>query len=367
MKILFVEPHESSLFSFRKELVDALIREGHEVVLCIESTERIIKEYANTLKIVDIPMDLKNKRVLANIKLINTYKRVIKKEKPDLILSYKIKPNIYCGLFAKKIPMVANITGLGNMFKKNNLLSKLGIFLYKKSFKNVKYVFFQNEEGASFFKKNKICLQNYKIIPGSGVNLDKFPPEKINKENSTINFLFASRPIREKGFELLAQAIPQVLKKHKNVHFNFLISEEDVVKNEEIRPIFEQFCEYITILPRTYNVRELYVQNDFLVSPSYYREGISNVLLESLACARPIITTLDNAGCREVLQDGINGFGVFSNDLCSLVDALDKAASLSKDDIYLMGLNGRKFVETNFDRNTVIKIYLDTIKEEADF
>ena len=107
----------------------------------------------------------------------------------------------------------------------------------------------------------------------------------------------------------------------------------------------------------------VYSQNDFIVSPSFYREGISNVLLESLACGRPIITTIDNPGCKEVLQDNLNGFGVLSNDLDSLVSALEKAACTDKNRIEEMGLSGRKFVELNFDRKIVIQTYLETINK----
>lgn len=361
MRILFVEPHESSLFSFRKELLDALIEEGHEVILCIELTKKISNEYSDRIKIIDVQMNLKDKGIRSNVKLKNKYRSIIKNEKPDLILSYKIKPNIYCGLCAKKIPMIANITGLGNMFKSNNLLSKLGVLLYRKSFKNVNYIFFQNTDGLNFFKKNKIKINNYKIIPGSGVNTEKFVPTPINKENCTINFLFASRALKEKGFYLLLEAIPIILEKYNNVHFNFLSAEEDIYQSSLAREIVSKYKNNINIIKRIDDMLTVYSSNDFIVSPSFYREGISNVLLESLACGRPIITTLDNPGCMEVLQDNINGYGVMSNDLNSLILALEKAVLTKKDKIENMGLSGRKHVIANFDRKTVIKTYLETI------
>lgn len=363
MKILFVEPHESSLFSFRKELLDKLVSEGHEVVLCIEKTNRIEQEYGKLLKIIDVQMNLKAKSLFSNLKLKKQYKRIIKQEKPEIIISYKIKPNIYCGLYAKKVTMIANITGLGNMFKNNGLLSKLGVFLYRKSFKNVDYVFFQNSDGLSFFQKNKIKLNEYRIIPGSGVNTDKYIPMPIDKKSNMVSFLFASRALKEKGFDLLIDAIPIILSNNKNVHFNFLSAEEDVLANKKARAVFDEFSEYVTILDRSDDMCSVYSNNDFLVSPSFYREGISNVLLESLSCGRPIITTKDNPGCMEVLQDEINGYGVISNDLNSLVIALEKAINTPKKKIEEMGLNGREFVIDNFERKIVIKNYLDVIDE----
>lgn len=360
MKILFVEPHESSLFSFRKELLDTLIRDGHDVVLCIQSTEKIVNEYSKVLKIIDVPMNLKDKGIRTNLKLKHKYKRIIREEKPDLILSYKIKPNIYCGLYAKKIPMIANITGLGNMFKSDGLLSRLGVFLYRKSFKNIEYVFFQNSDGLDFFKSNKIRINNYRIIPGSGVNLSRYSPAPLINDG-VIKFLFASRALEEKGFNLLTKAIPLVIARHKNVHFNFLSAEESVSSDKFFLSIYEQYKNFISILDRVEDMSNIYSNNSFLVSPSYYREGISNVLLESLACGRPIITTKDNPGCKEVLVEGVNGFGVLSKDLNSLVHSLSVASELSAQEIEKMGLMGRQFVEKNFDRQIVINNYLEII------
>lgn len=369
MKILFVEPHESSLFSFRKELLDKLICDGHEIILCTESTPKTISYYASKTKIIDVKVNLKSKGIINNLTLKKKYKKIIKTERPQLIISYKIKPNIYCGLCAKGTHMIANITGLGNAFKKRNWLSKIGIFLYKKAFKNIEYVFFQNNDGFCFFKANHIQINNYQLIPGSGVNTKKFLPAPIEKDNSCINFLFASRALKEKGFDLLINAIPIVLQTYSNAHFNFLISEKEFKNNKKANILFAKYRSKISILNRSGNMEEVYLKNDFLISPSFYREGISNVLLESLACGRPIITTIDNPGCMEVLQDGINGFGVISNDLQSLVDAIVKALKLSKKEIETMGKNGRQYVVQNFEREIVINKYLETIAsiERVDF
>lgn len=363
MKILFVEPYARTLFSFRKELLDELINRGYEIVICTSVTKRLIEEYKTKVSdIIDVQLDLKDKSPFKNLKLKKKYKKIIKTAKPDIILSYTIKPNIFCALFAENIPMIANITGLGNMFKSKSFLSKIGIFLYRKSFKNVNYVFFQNNDSYQFFLNNKITIKNYRIIPGSGVNTNMFVPLELKDNNEAINFLFASRAIKEKGFDLLIDIIPDIIKENKRVHFNFLSAEEDVLSSNKAKELFENYKEYLTLLDRTDNMEEIYHQNDFLVSPSFYREGISNVLLESLASGRPIITTKDNPGCKEVLVDGINGFGVLSNDRVSLKEAILKASKLSKDTINKMGLAGREFVVKNFDRRIVIDNYLSVIK-----
>lgn len=366
MKILFVEPHEFPLYSFRKELLDSLIKDGHQILLCISSTPRIEKDYGDKVeKIIDVKQNLKSKNLFTNSRLKAKYKKIIQDEKPDIILSFQIKPNIYCGFAAKDTPMIANITGLGTIFNKNNLLSKVGIFLYKKSFKNVDYVFFQNKDGYQFFVKNKILKNDYLIIPGSGVNTERFAYNDRLPLDKRINFLFASRAIKEKGFCLLLDAIPFVISKNHNVHFNFLCPIEEAFKSKKVKKTIEQYKEYITFLPRTNDMTKIYCDNHFLVSPSYYREGISNVLLESLSCGRPIITTNDNPGCKDVLQEGVNGFGVKSDDLQSLVNALVMASYLDNSEIIKMGKNGRGFVIQNFNRKTVVDTYKSVINKIA--
>ena len=362
MKILFANPYESSLFSFRKELLDALIANGHEIVLCVEKTKKVINEYeGKVIKIIDIKMNLKDRNIFKNLSIKKKYKKTIRTEKPDVILSFGIKPNIYCGLYAKQIPSFANITGLGNIETKNKILNKLIIHLYRKSFKNINCVFFQNKDEYEFFKKHKIPVNSYKFIPGSGVNISKFIPNNKAIEKDKRYFLYASRAIKEKGFNLLVEAIPKVLEKNEKAHFIFLSAEEDVFADEKAKEVFKKYNNNVTVLPRVDDMNNLYSSIHFLVSPSYYKEGISNVLLESLSCGRPIITTSDNFGCKETLIENINGYGVLSNDLNSLVAALVKACETPIEDIIKMGENGRKFVIKNFDRNLVIEAYLNAL------
>lgn len=359
MRILFVEPFEDTLFNFRKELLDSLVLDEHEVFLCIQSTPRIVEEYNNKLTILDFKMNLKNKNPFKNFILIKKYKRIIKFIKPDIILSFTIKPNIYCGLNAKKTKIITNITGLGTVFNKKGLLNKIGVSLYKKSFKNVNCVFFQNEDALSTFKSNNISINDFKIIPGSGVNIQKFYFDGHKKEQS---FLFASRPLKQKGFDLLLECLPTILNKYKKASFTFLIDNKDL-KDSKLYDLRKDYGERIRILNRANDMRSIYCEHSFIVSPSFYHEGISNVLIESLACQTPIITTNDNPGCKELLIEGKTGFGVKSNDKDSLILALEKACECSEKDIYQMGLFGREFVSNNYQRGNVIKIYEDKIRE----
>ncbi len=361
MKILFADPHDSSIFSFRKEVLDELINQNFEVVLCTNATERLLYEYSNKTKIIDLKLNLKSKNIFSNLHLVKQYKKIIKNEKPDFILSYKVKPNIYCAFSAKKCCQIANITGLGNIFSKNGFLAKIGIFFYKIAFKNVDFVFFQNASGYEFFKNHKIPIKQYQIIPGSGVNCEKFIPAIKDHDKEKIDFLFASRGIKEKGFDLLLEAIPVVLAETKKARFNFLSAEENIFLDKRLIDLLNIYPENITLVERSNNMQDIYVKNDFLIAPSFYKEGISNVLLESLACETPIITTNDNPGCLEVLREGENGYGVRSNNLNDLIEAIKKACETPLDQIQIMGKNGRKFVFENFNRKDVVKSYLNVI------
>lgn len=361
MKILFVENNTITLRSFRKELLDSLIDKNHEILLVGDFSDEIVSEYQNKAKVCVIKTNLKSKSIHKNLLLIRQYKKIIKLFQPDVLLSFTIKPNIFCNLSKKNknYYSIANITGLGSSFDKNGLLKATVLGLYKKSFKNIDYVMFQNEGGLKHFKEYGIQINNYSIIPGSGVNDKIFELLPLDRHEGT-TFLYPSRFIKTKGFNVLIKAIPIILKDYPNCHFVFLGSETKESKkmisktnlNGMANIEFHRFGK---------EVIDYYKKCDFVISPSFYNEGISNVLLESLACGRPIITTNDNYGCKELLIEGKTGYGVKSNDVESLVGAIKKAISTDKSQIERMGLFGRDYVINNFNRNQTIQMYLNTI------
>ena len=359
MKILIVE-NDSVTFGFRKELIDTLL-EDNELGLVGDFNNEITSFYEDKLKLYPVKTELKSKNIFKNAKLKKTYRKIIGEFNPDVLLTFTIKPNIYCNLKKNNCITIANITGLGSAFNKNGLLKSLVVHLYKKSFKNIMYVMFQNEGGLECFKANKITVNNYSIIPGSGINDEKYQLLPLDNHKG-VNFLFPSRPIEQKGFYLLLNAIPDVIKNNSDAHFVFLGNLDENAR-KHIEKLEKDVLDHIKFHPFEKDIVKHYKECDFVVSPSFYNEGISNVLLEALACGRPIITTNDNYGCKEVLQEGVNGFGVKSRNIDSLVNALNKACQTSKDQIEKMGKSGRDFVIKNFNRKTTIQTYLDTIKK----
>ena len=210
------------LYKFRRELVERLL-EDNEVYICLPDGQYVERLVSMGAKFV--PCNLLERRgtnPLKEIKLMQYYRRTLSEIKPDLVLTYTIKPNLYCNSFKHKTYSIANITGLGTAFNKKGLLNKIILFLYKKSFQNVNHIMFQNQANYNTFVSSKIPINSYSIIPGSGVNIDKFQYKPFEKHVKR-NFLFASRFVKEKGIQLLINAIPEVLKKNKNVKINIEI------------------------------------------------------------------------------------------------------------------------------------------------
>ena len=282
--------------------------------------------------------------------------------KPDIVLSYTIKPNIYGGIATRslRIPQLANITGLGTAVENPGLMQKFLVMLYKFAFKNVRTIFFQNEENMAFFKKKKIYIDRHELIPGSGVNLSQFVPSEYPNDDE-VNFLFISRVMKEKGIDYYLEAAKTIKSKYKNANFHICGFCE-----EEYKGRLQDFVDDLTVIYHgpINNVSEFLKGMHCIVHPTYYPEGMSNVLLESLACCRPIITT-DRSGCREIVDDGINGYMIRQQNQEDLNNALDRFMNLDYSHKKTMGLAGRKKVEEQFDRQIVVNKYIETIRKEV--
>ena len=201
-KILILANASQGLFNFRKELLDKLIKEGNELYISIpnDNNEIIQKLKDIGCTIIETNLDRRGVNPIKDFILILNYFRLIKKIKPDIVLMYTIKPNLYGGIICRllKISYISTITGIGSLFQNKSLLTKLVKKFYRFSLKKSKCVFFQNKSNLEFFKTNRIVEENYKLVNGSGVNLEKFFSEKpLEKKN--VVFLFIGRIMKEKG------------------------------------------------------------------------------------------------------------------------------------------------------------------------
>lgn len=358
MKITFIGNSDVSICNYRYELVSKLLEEGHEVSIISPYGPMYDKLINEGCKFYETKLDRHGTNPIKDLKLLRQYKKILKEISPDYVFTYTIKPNIYGAMACKKlgIPCIANITGLGTAVENGGLIQKITVMLYRFAFKKVQTVFFQNKENMQFFIDRKLYVDKHKLLPGSGVNLTRFTPYEYPSDE-TVEFVFISRLMKEKGIDQYLEAAEYIKNKYPNTKFHICGFCEDEYKDKMDALTSGDTVIYHGMIK---NIETVLENVHCTVHPTYYPEGLSNVLLESCACARPIITT-DRAGCREVVVDGVNGFVVKQKDSQDLIEKIERFLSLSYEEKRNMGLAGRDKVEKEFDRNIVINKYFEEI------
>ena len=360
MKIAMIGNSDLSIYLYRRELVERLISDGYEVVVLSPNGEYIPELVKAGCEYYEANVDRHGTNPIKDFELIFKYVKLLRNIKPDMVFSYTIKPNIYGAIACRilNIPIVVNVTGLGTAVEKKGWKQAVTLMLYRFSFQKVQTIFFQNEENMKFFRDRNLFTKKHKLLPGSGVNLKRFLACDYPTDE-TVDFVFVSRLMKEKGIDQYLDAAEYITPKYPNTRFHIcgFCEKEYESKLEKLKTnpaiIYHGMVkDMTTILPKM----------NCTVHPTYYPEGLSNVLLESLATARPIITT-DRAGCREVVDDGVNGFIVNQQDSADLISKIEKFLSLSYEEQKQMGLAGRAKVEKEFDREIVIGNYLKEIEK----
>ena len=297
---------------------------------------------------------------LEDLSLIRNYKRLIEELKPDLILTYTIKPNIYGNYVANKlkIPVIMNITGMGSSLITGRLKEVIKK-MYRYACHKAEIVFFQNKGNYQFFISNNLVKKDKtKIIPGSGVNLENFKPLKKLKTDGVIRFLYIGRLMKDKGIEEYLEVAKRISDQYKNSEFQIL----GLFEEEKYRSLIENNKNHqIKYLGISYDVRNEIREVDCVVNPSYH-EGMSNVLLEAAAMAKPLIAS-NIDGCKEIIDAGINGFLVDVGSVSDLEAKIIQFIELKDDQKMMMGQHSRKKVASEFDRDVVIKEYLNVINK----
>ena len=360
MKILILANDDHGLFTFRKELINNLMKNSEVYISVpfgnyIENLERIGAKCINTT------ISRHGKNPIKDLKLLNFYKKIIKSINPDVVLTYTIKPNVYGGIVCSrlKVKYISNITGLGNSIENSGILQKISLYLYKKGLKKASHVFFQNEENMDFMiKRGTINKEIASIIPGSGVNLIENRYENYPDDNETISFVTIGRIIKEKGIDELLEAIEILKNQHSNLSFKIIGS-----IGEDYREKINQACKkgLVEYLGFKSNIHDI-IKNSFATIHPSYHEGTSNVLLETAACGRPIVAS-NVPGCNNTFEDGVSGISFEAKNVLSLVNAVNKFLALTYEQKRTMGINGRKKMEKEFDRTIVIKRYLNEINK----
>lgn len=349
------------LMSFRKELLEKLIEKKYNVTV-VAPEYKFSKDLKKMgIKFIPVEMESRGTNPIKDLKLILTYKKILKLNKPDIVLTYTIKPNVYGGIVCRilKIPYIVNVTGLGSSVENTGLIQKITLSLYKIGLKNAKCVFFQNSENLEFMLRRKIVKKDYKLIPGSGVNIEKHKVLPY-PNNDKITFLFISRIIYEKGIEEYLKAAENIKEKYPNTEFHILGQCDDKKYKEQISNLENK--NIVIYHGQVDDVAKYHKISNCTIHPSFYPEGMSNVLLESCALGRPIITT-NRAGCKEIVEDGINGYQIEIKDTNALIQKIEDFINLTHEEKKQMGLEGRKKVEKEFNRKIVINEYVKQINK----
>ena len=359
-KILFLVNHDLVIYNFRKELVKSLIDKGYEVFISSPYGKKI--DYLVELGCIflDTKINRHGINIIQDLKLLFFYTKAIKKINPSFVLTYTIKPNIYGGIASKKlkVPYITNITGLGTAVGGKGVLKKITILMYKVALSRADTVFFQNDENMEFFLKHRISFKNNILIPGSGVNVDEFKYHQYNK-SEIIHFAFISRIMKEKGIDYYLEAASFIKQKYPNTVFHVCGFCEGNYHN-----VLESFEKKGVIVyhGNVPDIRNILSNIHCVIHPSYYPEGISNVLLEAAATGNAIITT-NHSGCRETVIEDVSGYIVPVKNTNLLIKKIIQYLDLSPIQKKEMGIQGRQHIEKNFDRKVVVNEYLKAIGE----
>ena len=350
-KILVVTNHSYMLWQFRRELMGELMKDAQIII----STPFVGHEKdfeAMGCRMVETPVDRRGINPVTDLKLLLKYRELLKKEKPDMVLTYSIKPNIYAGLACRfmKIPYCANVQGLGTAFQKPGV-AQLAALLYREALKKAKTVFFENEGNALIFRLKRITPKKHQtLLPGAGVNLSYYQQEPY-PDHDRIHFLYLGRIMKEKGIDELFSAVQRL---HRELENGFVLDLVGFFEDEYKQKVSQLEAAGIAVFHGFQeDPRPWYAMADCVVLPSYH-EGMSNVLLEAAATGRPIITS-DIPGCREAVQEGISGMLCRAKDEKALYEAMNSFCRKTREEREAMGKAGRAWMEERFDKTFVVE------------
>ncbi|KRE57716.1 hypothetical protein ASL11_32680 [Paenibacillus sp. Soil750] len=355
--------HDDDVYCFRKELIENLIKENYDVLISCPFGEKLELMTGINYIYDDVKIDRRGTNIFTDIKLLLHYYKLLKKYKPDVVLGFTAKPNIYGSLTSSflKIPYINNVTGLGSVLKKQGTIKKFILFLFKIAFRNSQCIFFQNEENLELAKKQNLIQGEYQLIPGSGVNTDRFPLQKYPHDSNGIVFNYIGRVLKDKGVDDYFEAAKIIKKKYSDIEFN-VIGFIEPTETHYIKVLQQLEMDNIVIYRGSQmDVRPYIARAHATIHPSTYGEGMSNVLLESASSGRPLITT-NISGCKETLVDGKTGLMYRAGDVEDLVSKIEIFLHLDNETREEMGKNGREKVKREFSRDYVVMSYLEEIE-----
>ena len=356
MQILILANHSGGLYDFRKDLISEL-KKYASVTVAVPHNDRWDELLHLADRVIELPIDRRGMNPLHDSKLFRQYRAILKKVKPDIVLTYTIKPNIYGGLACRMahIPYAVNITGLGSAIENGGWLKKFVLALYKPALKGARVVFFENAGNRDTLAATGVVPKGRDVVlNGAGVNLEDYPYQPYPQEGA-VRFLFVGRVMHEKGVDELFAAAKRMKQEYGDgVEFHIVGSFE-----EGYKPLMDELEKAGVVKYHGYqsDMKRFYAMASCVVLPSYH-EGMSNVLLEAAASGRPLITS-DIPGCREAVEDGNSGYLCPAKDANALYGAMQRFLELPKDRCVELGRCGRERMKQKFSKTAVVT---ETIK-----
>lgn len=374
--IALLTNNDDDVYCFRLELIQAIINAGYRILIsCPDGPKFEVMEEIGLKKdeafIYDNPpIDRRGTSVKSDFKLMMHYRSLFKQYKPAVVLTYTAKPNVYASLVAHQlhIPVINNVTGLGSVANESGIKQKFIMWLFKTAYRGSACIMFQNSTNMKLAKALGWVKGDCKLIPGSGVALDRYPVQEYPDGGDGVNgepvvFNYIGRILKDKGVDDYIEAAKRIMAKYPKTEFNMLgfIEPTENHYEAELRELGEQGIVFYRGSQK--DVKPWIKRSHAIIHPSTYGEGMSNVLLENASSGRPIITT-DNPGCQETVDDGVSGLIYHGGDIDELVHKIELfVRSMSNEERKKMGLEGRNKVENEFSREVVIEMYLGKIGE----
>lgn len=355
-----------SVFNFRYGLLKRLLSDGYHISVVAPNDKFSGKLKDMGCDVIDLPMSAKGVNPFEDINLVRLLYRYYRRLKPDFIIHYTIKPNIYGSLAARmaSIPSLAITTGLGYTFVNDNFIAKIARQLYKMAFRYPREVWFLNEDDRQAFLAYSLVSENKaKLLHGEGVDVSHFSPISASSSNNHTTFLLIARMLWDKGIGEYIEAARVIKSKYPKTHFQLLgacdVPNPSLISREQIS-IWESegIVEY---LGTTDDVRTVIANVDCVVLPSY-REGIPRTMLEAAAMAKPLIVS-DAPGCKDVVIHGKTGFLCKVKNSYSLAAVMELIINQSTQERVDMGMAGRNLVLHKFDERVVIEKYIDMLSK----
>lgn len=359
MKILILANNDVGLYQFRKELIEQLLKD-REVFISLPFGELVEPLRQMGCTFLDTPVDRRGINPLTDLKLFFTYRSLLRKVRPDLVITYTIKPNIYGGMACRLagIPYAANITGLGTAFQKPGALRTLVTVLYRTALRKAKTVFFENQGNLQTLLEKRIVRETQCcLLNGAGVNLERYAYAEYPAEDGVIRFLFMGRIMREKGVDELFSAMRELRREGVNCTLDMLGGCEENYKDTIEICQAEGWLRYHGYQK---DVRPFIETCHCFVLPSWH-EGMANTNLECAAMGRPLITSRI-PGCQEAVEEGVSGLLCSPGDAGQLAQIMRAFAALPHAQKEAMGRAGRRRMEAQFDKQKVVAATLEGLK-----